>query len=252
MIKNYLKAVIVDDEERAIKALSTILSDFCKEITIVGTAKNVDEAIQVVNTTQPDVIFLDIEMPEKSGFALLNSINDSIQVVFVTAYNQYAIRAFEVSAVDYLLKPIEIKRLLQTVKKLHNNLVSNRLQINAVKENIQHESIQKLVLPHLNNYISIALNDIICMEANGMYTNIYYEKANKLVKKTFSNALKVYEDYVVDCNNFMRVHRSWIIAKNKIESYNKSTKTILLENDITIPLSRSKTKIFTDWFYENN
>src|SRR3989338_4013155 len=114
-----LKAILIDDEESARNVLSNLMARFCPEVNILQTCANVTEAIDAINTHQPDVVFLDIEMPNYSGFELVNFFEKvNFEIVFVTAYDKYAIKAFEVSAVDYLLKPIEIDRLKQAVERL--------------------------------------------------------------------------------------------------------------------------------------
>lgn len=247
MIKTYLKALIVDDEVSAVKTLTNLLTAFCPEIVIVGTANNVDEAIKMVNKTTPNVVFLDIEMPKKSGFELLKYIDTTIQVVFVTAYNKYAIKAFDVSAVDYLLKPVLIKRLKQTVEKLKLNKGVNSQQFEAVKENIEKNELQKFVLPHKNTQFIISTNDIICLEANAMYTKFYFYEHKKQITKIFSGSLKNYIEYLEGDNRFFRIHRSWLVHKKSIVTYKRTTSTIILENNLEVPLSRNSKRDFQDW-----
>lgn len=249
MIKGYLKAIIIDDEQSAIKNLTVILNDFCSQIDIIGNATNVDDGLELINKTQPNIIFLDIEMPGKSGFELLKEIDtEEIQIVFITAYNEYAVKAFEVSAADYLLKPISIKRLIKTVEKLQKNKKINTLQIKAVKENLQKSSLQKLILPYKNRHIVIKINNIICFEAEGAYSKVYYLENNILTIRIFSKTLRSFEE-LIDNNSFFRSHRSWLVSKKHIINYDKSTKKILLKNNINAPLSRNNIKLFTNWLH---
>ena len=118
-----MNAIIVDDEEKSRVTLQKIISDFCKEMEIIAVASNIEEALQQINQYKPDVVFLDIEMPGGSGFELLNKLTDiDFEIIFITAYNQYAIRAFEYTSIDYLLKPINIEKLVRSVQKVYKRI----------------------------------------------------------------------------------------------------------------------------------
>lgn len=242
-----LKAIIVDDEISAINNLSILLKDFCPEIGVIGTAQSVDEAFKLIEQKKPDIVFLDIEMPQKTGFELLKKINQTIQIVFVTAYNDYAVKAFEVSAVDYLLKPVSIKRLKKTAKKLKQNKAISRHQLDVVRENLEKTHIQKFVLPYRNAQIIINLESIICLEASAMYTKFYYTEQGNYTTKLFSKSLKHYTDYLADDKRFFRTHRSWLVRKESIIKFDKGTRMVVLENDLQVPLSRSNIKEYHAW-----
>lgn len=231
-----IEAIIVDDEINARENLRYLLDSFCKQITVVGEASNVDDAESLIKNLHPKVVFLDIEMPKKNGFKLLEICSDiDFQVVFVTAYDQYAIKAFRVSAIDYLLKPIEIELLQEAVKKIEHTLQyqSTDKRIQALKDN--SNSIQKLAIPYKSDYAILNVDDVLCIEADRMYSKIY-----TLSNKQFLVAKKLrhYEELLKQ-NNFVRVHRSWIVQLYHIHSYSKKERSVLLKNNITIPVSKT-------------
>lgn len=244
-----LNAILVDDESRAIKNLSILINDFCPEIKIIGTADNVDDATVIINEKLPDVVFLDIKMPNKSGFLLIDVIPKEVQIVFVTAYDNYAIKAFEVSAVDYLLKPIEIERLKQTVQRLiENQKKSIQVKKKALSENLQNNILKQLVLPYRDMYFSIYVDKIIYIKAEGAYADIYYLNNHQIIKRTFSMTLKYFEKQLLQTGLFFRVHRSYLIARDRVIGVKKDKKTALLQGTIEIPISRTNAKAFFDWY----
>ncbi|MCH2196504.1 LytTR family DNA-binding domain-containing protein [Kordia sp.] len=241
-----ITAILVDDEINARENLRYLLNLLCKQVTIVGEAANVDDAKQLINQVQPQLVFLDIQMPEKSGFQLLDAFqNLTFQVIFITAYDHYAIKAFRVSAIDYLLKPIDTELLQKAVQKVEKHLehhtVSNR--ISTLKEN--KKQIQKIAIPYKNDYVIINIKDILCMEADRMYTIIHtVEKKQYIVAKK----LRYYEDLLKD-HNLVRVHRSWLIHLNHIETYSKKERAVTLNPQKKVPVSKGFKTAFEEVFH---
>jgi len=230
-MKPKLTAVIIDDEKSARENLRLLLESFCQDVEVLGVASNVDDAVILINNVQPQVVFLDIEMPEKNGFQLLDEFSKiNFQIIFVTAYDHYALKAFQVAALDYLLKPIEIDLLQKAVKKIaiHPNNSNERLELlsNNRKE------IKKIAIPFNKDFKIINIQDIICIEADRMYSTIYTLSGKKYVA---AKKLMYYEKLLKD-NDFFRVHRSWIVNLNHIKLYAKVDKLIKLSNSITIPI----------------
>ncbi|AUC85093.1 DNA-binding response regulator [Polaribacter sp. ALD11] len=244
---NVINAIIIDDEVNACENLRYLLTEFCKNITIVSEAKNVDDAIIQINKHKPQLIFLDIEMPQKNGFQLLDAFtNINFQIIFVTAYDKYAIKAFEVSAIDYLLKPIDINRLQKAVEKVSKLLISGKKNNKLDLLNDNREKIQKIAIPYKSDYVIVNLRDILCIEADRMYTIIHTINGKKYVA---AKKLSYYEDLLCKEQDFLRTHRSWIVNTSAIEMYSKKDKKIQLKNEFEIPISKSYKEKFEAIFF---
>jgi len=202
-MQSQLKAIIVDDEESARDVLSNLLLRFCPEIHILERCKNVVEAVKAIKLTKPDLVFLDIEMPNYAGYELVSFFKDvNFEIIFVTAYDHYAIKAFEISAVDYLLKPIEIERLKQAVQKvsLQKNLKINNENYKVLTESLRNEEVSKIVIRESNNQKIVFTKNIIAIEAKEAYSNIITTTGNHLVSKN----LKHYESLLKKNLSFFR------------------------------------------------
>ncbi|QVY67209.1 LytTR family DNA-binding domain-containing protein [Polaribacter sp. Q13] len=241
-----INAIIIDDEINARENLRYLLNEFCKNITVISEAKNVDEAVLKIKKHKPQLIFLDIEMPQKNGFQLLNSFTEiDFQIIFVTAYDKYAVKAFEVAALDYLLKPIEIEKLVKSIKRATTSIVNktNNNRITLLKEN--KKTVKKIAIPYKSDYVILNITDLLYIEADRMYS-IIHTKGDK--KYLASKKLSYYENLLCDENIFIRVHRSWIINSNKIVSYSKKDKMITLDSHFKIPVSKSYKETFEKMF----
>ena len=205
-----MKAVLIDDERLARQELKSLLSAY-PEIEIVGETNNSETAIESIKLLKPDVIFLDIQMPGKNGFELLEEISGVPEVVFVTAYDEYAIRAFEVNALDYLLKPVQSNRLAETVKKILN------------KENSDKQESKELSLPLNDNdqvFVKdgekcwfVKLSDVRLFESEGNYVRIYFDKNRPLILRSLNNL-----DERLNNRTFFRASRKHIINLKWVES----------------------------------
>lgn len=250
MNMNEITAVLVDDERKAIDNLTFLLKEFCKNVKIVGTAQSVDKAIPVIEMEKPDVVFLDIEMPQKSGFELFESTNHDFQTIFVTAYNQYAIKAFEVSAIDYLLKPVHIERLQQAVKRIHpQHIFHSAEKINTLEENLKSTKLSKISILHKELYKNLNIEDILCIEAEQAYSKIYYSQDGQVKEYIYSRNLNYFETLLEDHEEFYRSHRSWLINLRKIFTFSKKNLTVTVEN-LVIPISRRKSSRFFKFLSE--
>ncbi len=234
-----LKAILVDDEESARNVLSNLLTRFCPQIEIIATCTNVLSAVESIKTHQPDVIFLDIEMPNYAGYELVSFFeNVNFEIIFVTAYDKYAIKAFEISAVDYLLKPIEIDRLKQAVEKLvaKTQLLHSNNHYNALKENLKSDQVTKIVVRKNDGQEIVAIDDIIAIEAQEAYSCIHTISDDYLMSKN----LKHFETIFEQNKSFFRSHKSWLINLNKVKSFSKTKLEIELENNLVAKLSKYK------------
>ncbi|HMQ69961.1 MAG TPA: response regulator [Ignavibacteria bacterium] len=232
-MRSLVKGLIVDDELSGRENLKSLIENYCSEIEIIGTASSAAEAKNMLNYITPDVIFLDINMPVLDGFDFLESIDSSrFMIVFVTAHDEYAIRAIKARAIDYLLKPIDIKELQQSVKKLVQNL------LNVIPSALQSP---KVIVPVTHGFKVMNADEIIRFEAEDCYTHIFSIGQYKI---TVSKTLKEFEDKVPG-NNFFRVHRSHIINLNHIRDFTKlDGGYITMSDGIKIQVSRRKSPEF--------
>lgn len=234
-----INALIVDDEENGREVLSQLLLRFCHQVNILSTARNLPEAVEKIKTLQPDLVFLDVEMPEYAGYEISRFFDEiNFEIIFVTAYDQYAINAFDLSAVDYLLKPIEIDRLKKSIEKATGNIAIKdyKQQLDSLLDNLTSNDQPKLSILDKGFRRTILLKDIIALEAQGAYTKIYIEDEQSVV---VSKHMKQLEDEFDSVQYLHRTHRSWIINSNFIERYSKSRQQIMMKQDIIARLSRS-------------
>lgn len=179
-----IKAIIVDDEKAARDVLFTLIERYCPQVTVVQMCSDVPSAVLAINQHEPDLVFLDIEMPNYSGFELFAFFKEiNFQVIFATAYNQYAIKAFEVSAIDYLLKPIDIEKLELAVAKVLSNRSTQPVKekLEQLEINLSGQHISRIALPVSDGLVFVAIDTIIALEADGAYTNISIRNAKKNV-----------------------------------------------------------------------
>ncbi|PCJ64985.1 MAG: DNA-binding response regulator [Bacteroidetes bacterium] len=239
-----IKAIIIDDEERARRLLSTTLTDHCSEIEVLAQCENVPEGVLAINRLKPDVVFLDIEMPEYTGFELLDFFREvDFEIIFVTAYSEYAIQAFEVSAIDYILKPIRIDKLETAVERLKSKLSSTTMfdRLETLKTNLASDYIEKIAVPVSDGLIFIKVNEISYIEADGSYAKLQLiNGSNMLISKN----LKFFKDLLKNQNHFYRVHRSHLLNMHTIQKYNRHESLVILENGTKIKVARDHKSSF--------
>ena len=239
-----INAILIDDEERARNTLSSLLLNYCPEISILATCSNVPDGVLAINKHKPDVIFLDIEMPDYNGFELLGFFREiDFDIIFVTAYSEYAVKAFEISAVDYILKPIDIDQLKNSVEKLKQKKLHSQMQeqIELLKESYRGDDIRKIALSMSNGLTFVEVSDIVLLEADGAYTTFYLKDGQKIL---VSKKLKFYEDILSNRSYFFRTHRSYFINVNFIKTYSRAENAILMENDFSVTISRDRKQEF--------
>jgi two-component system, LytTR family, response regulator len=240
-----ITAIIIDDEAKGRLALREKLSAYCPQIKVLAEAANGAEALLLIQHHQPQLVFLDIEMPRMNGFEMLNELPEkNFHIIFTTAYDQYAIKAIKYAAFDYLLKPIDIEELRTAVSKLDNTKTNQtKKQVELLRENMQEpkKQLNKLAIPTLEGLLFYDIGDIVHLEANSNYTNIYL--ANK-TKITASKTLKELEELLPE-NIFFRTHHSYLINLNYIKRYIKGDGgQIELQNGIYVDVSRRKKEEF--------
>lgn len=232
-------AVIIDDEHLAIRTLTILLGDYFENIDIVGTAIGVEDGINLIQEKNPDIVFLDIEMPTGSGFEVVERTQHlSYKLVFTTAYNSYAIKAFKANAIDYLLKPIDVEELQQTVRKIEKQHVTETsLSLKDISALFQSQVGEKVSIPTKEGYELLEKDAIIRLESDSNYSWIYLKGKNKmLVSKTLKEMQSNLEN-----KGFLRVHNSHLINKKHVEKYIKSDGGYLVLSDgAMVPISKSK------------
>ncbi len=249
-----LKVLIVDDEARSRRVLESYLNDYCPKVQIVGAVGNVDDAVKAIHQLEPELVFLDIEMPGQNGFALLEYFKKpDFMLIFVTAYQEYALKAFRSSAVDYLLKPLEISELIEAVEKATQlySLKNNATKLNTLRSNLNGEQItHRLALPTSDGYVFIAISDIICLEANGSYTNVFL--ANKDKSLLISKKMYVLDEMMAHPYLF-KPHRSYLINMEHVQQYvRKEGGYIVMSNQMEIPLTQSRRNEFMEAVKKRN
>lgn len=241
-MKKLLKAVIVDDEQHGAKALTLLLKAYCTNVKVVGITKSVAEAIKCVNKHQPDIVFLDIEMPVENGFELLKQVEKpSFEVIFTTAYDHYALKAIKHNAIDYLLKPIDADELQEAVAKAERkrlNPTESFEKIERLLNDITNsKKSRKLLVSTMEGISFIEPNNIVRLEADSNYTNIYTDDGRKFIT---SKTLKDYEDNLEHAI-FFRIHHAHLININFIDKYLKGNGGFITMSDgITLEVSRRK------------
>lgn len=228
---NKYQALIVDDEAHSRTLLNDYLAKYCTELNILNQAKNIEEAYHQIITLKPQLVFLDIALLDDNAFDLLAKFNEiHFEIIFITAYNDYAIKAIKFSAIDYLLKPINIEQLVNAVQKACKR-IDEKSTINHFKffaENLKHkDQISKIALPTLEGYVFVDTNNIIRCNASGSYTEFIFTDRKPLL---ISKGLKEYED-LLEGNNFIRVHNSYLINLKHVVEYHKGKSSYILMSD---------------------
>lgn len=246
MQTNRLKAIVVDDEKPSREALSTYIRDFCPGVEIVAECDAVKPAYQSILQHQPQLVFLDIEMPNGNGFDLLQLFKTPpFKVIFVTAYSDYAIRAFRFAAADYLLKPVKVDELVEAVNKVVQELKDKQSNqnIQVLMESVASlkDEIQQLVVPDNKGFTVIKLADLIMLEADGYCTHFYLTGKRKI---TSTKSLKHFEELFAN-KQIIRVHRSFLISLSKITGYTKQGE-IRLEENLSCPLGNNYRQQFME------
>ena len=241
-----LRSIIVDDEVNARKNLECLLNEYGDNVEVLDNHGTVAEALASYYKHKPDVVFLDIEMCNETGFDFLEKVKDEdVDVVFVTAHNQYALNAFKYAAVDYLLKPIDIEDLTTAVNKLNKRkeLKKGKVHFDYLIENVQKQSekINKLALATMEGLTFIELSDVIRCESNDNYTTFHFVNKDKIL---VSKTIKFYDTLLTE-RNFFRVHQSHLINLDHIKKYIKGEGGyVLMSDESTVAVSRRKKESF--------
>ena len=237
-----LTAIIIDDETSSRNSLKQKLANHCPEITIIGECENGEEGIKDIEEKKPDIIFLDVEMPRMNGFTMLQQLgNKNFEVVFITAYDHYAIRAIKFSALDYLVKPVEVADLKIAVEKAiqKRKIAAGNQRLEILLQNLQdgRKELQRIAIPSLEGLQFVETGNIIYLEASSNYTCFYLTDNTKI---TVAKTLKDFEE-LLPGSLFIRIHHSYIINKNMIEKYiNGKGGQVIMKNGVVLEVARRK------------
>lgn len=236
-----INTIIVDDEMDGRIVLEHHLSKNCKNINIVGSFSNVNDAVTFFKSNSIDLLFLDINMPEKNGFDLLEELGThNCQVIFVTAYDQYAIKAIKYAAFDYLLKPIDPEELIKAVQRLEETTY-NEQKTGILLNNLQEKKSDQIALPTKEGYSFLNIHEIIRCEGDSNYCKIYMSQGEKHIA---TKTLKTMQE-LLPSDIFFRVHKSNLININFVKKYNKSPgNTLTLQDESEIEVSRRNKEAF--------
>lgn len=237
-----MKTLIIDDEIKSRNTLNNFLVKYCPDIKVIGQADGVKTALEQINELKPELIFLDIEMGDGTGFDLLERLEDkSLKVIFVTAYNEYAIQAFRFSAVDYLLKPINPEELIAAVRKLHNETGEKEEQYHTLLSN--HKKIRKIALPTQEGIEFVSIEKIIRCEADNNYTRFHILGGKTML---VSKTLKEFQE-LLESQGFFRVHQSHLIHLNYVQKYMKGSGGVaVMEDGSHVDVARRKKEAFLE------
>jgi len=236
-----LRALIIDDEDHMRDTLIKLLASHCPEVVVVGQASGVSTGMAAINEYMPELVFLDIQLKDGTGFDLLYHLPSvDFKVIFVTAYDQYALQAFRYSAVDYLLKPINPELLAEAVQRAGKMIQEHfNLQMQTLEENLKSVNKQnkKIIIKTTENIHLLEMKNIISCESDSSYTTVHTSDGDKIL---VSKTLKEYEDMLADCG-FYRVHKSWLINMLQIKRFERlDGGYIIMSNDLKIPVASRK------------
>ncbi|MEM9545618.1 MAG: LytTR family DNA-binding domain-containing protein [Bacteroidota bacterium] len=234
-----MKAVIIEDEVRNQKILQQLLEEGCPSIEVVGVAETVVDAKSLILEQKPELIFLDIQLKDGTGFDLLISLGSEVPyVIFTTAYDQYALKAFKFSAVDYLLKPIISEELVAAVQKVEKDSIQNqKISIKNLINNLRAETKESVItISGINKVEYVKVRDIVKITASGAYSQIKLQNGES---HTVSKVIKEYQELLGEYG-FFRTHQSHLINIKKVKTYYKGDHVVIMEDGEEVPVARNR------------
>ncbi|MGH1384064.1 LytR/AlgR family response regulator transcription factor [Kordia sp.] len=242
-----MKVIIIDDERKARNLLRILISENCPKITEIFEAEDLLSGVELIKKEQPQIVFLDIEMPQHSGLEILNFIekdNFNFEIIFTTAYSEYAIKAFQLSAIDYLLKPVRASQIQEAVEKALKHIGKSQINIKLeeLKKSLASSNFNKIGLPFSDGFKFVDFNEIILLEADGMYTKITTINDSEIL---VSKPLKHFVSLLEKISTFYKPHRSYLINLKYIKEYiKKDGGYIIMDNNETVSISKDKKEEF--------
>ena len=242
---NVIKSIIIEDEKRAALMLEIMLHDSNNAIEVIDKCYDLPSGVISIKKNHPQLIFLDIEMPGYSGLQLLDFFDENeinFEIIFTTAFNEHAIKAFEMSAVDYILKPIQIEKLNKAIEKFLKKTDNSFNKLSLLQEHFKINTLKKIILPLGNGLEVLKIEDIKYFQAEGSYTKVFLNNDKHIL---VSKNLKYFEDVLKNYPIFFRIHRSYIINMQIVIKILKSDSgTVILEEGIELPISKERIEDF--------
>jgi two-component system, LytTR family, response regulator len=240
-----IKAIIVDDEVHCLDSMAILLGDYCPGVQVMEQCISAKTALAAIASHEPDLVFLDIEMPIMNGFEMLEEFEEiPFSVIFTTSYNQYAIKAIRFSALDFLLKPIDPRELVAAIYKIETQKHRPSIeQYNMLKEQINQKenSFARIAMPTAEGFELIPASELIRCEADDNYTHLYLKDKTRIVA---SRTLKDIEEQLQDFSSFIRVHNSYLVNLNEVTRYVRGEGGYLIMSDgTTVSVSRSRKEL---------
>lgn len=241
-----IKAVIIDDEQKAVKSIELIVKEYCPNVSILGSASSAAEGIQLIAETKPDLVFLDVEMPQGNGFEMLDKITvRDFDVIFITAYNHYAMKAIKFSAVDYILKPIDIYEFISAVNKIEGNRDKGHAttDFEVLLNNLRADKPTRLAVPITEGVEFVDPKNIIYINADRSYSEIFISNSKKMV---VSKSLMDFQELLSDFD-FFRIHKSHLINLEHVKKFIRTDGGYAeMSNGERIMISRRKKEEFIE------
>ena len=236
-----MNAIIIDDDKRARVSLSLIMNQYCPGVTVLAECENLSQGVKAIRKLQPDIVLLDIEMPGHSGLELLDFFDENevnFSIIFTTAYNEYAIRAFKFSAVDYLLKPIIPEELCEAIERVSKQ--KQKIQnYSLLKQNVSHSHAGRIAVPSGSSLVFLTIDQIMYVKGEGAYSEVVMQDHTTHM---VSRNLKNFEEILCERSNFFRAHKSYIVNLAFVSSYTKGNGgSLCLIDQTLIPVSPDKT-----------
>lgn len=238
-----IRVAIVDDEAATRTLLRRLFKDYFPDVQLIGEADSVASGIELLKTNPPELLFLDIQMPDGSGFDLLSHFDQpNFHLIFITAFDQFALKAFQYNAIDYLLKPLDPRSLREALDKLRKQTeLALRPRLNGLMETMESRQAKKIALSSAEGYAFYKLEEIIRLESSGNYTTFYIEGGNRT---TVAKTIKEYEDILPE-HLFFRVHQSHIVSLQHVRKFLKADNgQALMADGCKVPVSRRKKDVF--------
>ena len=236
------KAILIDDEQHCLETLSMIIKEYCPDVSVMEQCRSAKKGLEAIRQHNPDLVFLDIEMPVMNGFEMLEQFSDiPFAIIFTTSYDQYAIKAIRFSALDYLLKPVDPKELINAVKRVQQQQqlpMAEQFQMLLKNMNGNSNGFTKIAVPVAAGFELVPADQLVYCEADDNYTYLYLKNKNKIVA---CRTLKDMEDQLQHYKFFMRVHHSYIVNMNEVSKYIRGEGGYLIMADgSTVNVSRSR------------
>jgi len=233
------RTLLIDDEPDCLRLLARDLATYCPQVQVIGHTTSSKEGLQMIGTLRPDLVFLDIEMPRLNGFQLLEQLDSiSFQLVFVTAYNEFAVKAFRFSALDYLLKPVDVEELQQAVRKAERRQQVDGRQLELLRAQLQSQHLSdRIAVPYQQGVVFLPVSEILYCESDSNYTRLTAtQNRSYLLTRTLREVQEVLEE-----RNFLRVHRQYLVNLDHIKLFMKGEGSyVVMTNEASIPVARNQ------------